>query len=229
MTLVTVEAARSSRSAVARKYNHFWGNNTMADLTEHEREVLNKLRDCPQISWERIRESKLKTFFVYHCIFIAVFGVLWLLLNCIGITYRTIPTFLIVGWSVLGLIISFWWWLIKSKIHLLIKVLIGLVGGGALAYGFFVAAFISIFLFTPEHVVQLDGHTYVAEVRAFLNVNVDYYKYYGPLLRGKTRIIVGDFGDGGYDPFTSDNHGTVEYHHMDPKGDHYIDSWTDTF
>ena len=107
--------------------------------------------------------------------------------------------------------------------------MIGLVGGGALAYGFFVAAFISIFLYTPEHVVKVDGHTYVAEVRAFLNVNVDYYKYYGPLLRGKTRIIVGDFGDGGYDPFTSDNHGTVEYHHMDPTGDHYIDSWTDTF
>ena len=145
MILVTVEVVRSSRSAVARKYNHFWGNNTMADMTEHEREVLNKLRDCPQISWKRIRKSKLKTFFVYHYIFIAVFSVLWLLLNCIGITYRTIPTFLIVGWGVLGLIISFWWWLIKSKNHLLIKVLIGLVGGGALAYGFFVAAFISIF------------------------------------------------------------------------------------
>ena len=73
MILVTVEVVRSSRSAVARKYNHFWGNNTMADMTEHEREVLNKLRDCPQISWKRIRKSKLKTFFVYHYIFIAVF------------------------------------------------------------------------------------------------------------------------------------------------------------
>ncbi len=98
----------------------------MADMTEHEREVLKKLRDCPQFSWERIRESKLKTFFAYHCIFIAVFGVLWLLLGCVGITYRTVPTFLIAGWGVLGLIISFWWWLFKSKIHKLIKVLIGL-------------------------------------------------------------------------------------------------------
>lgn len=84
-------------------------------------------------------------------------------------------------------------------------------------------------MYTPEHVVKLKGHTYVAEVRAFLNVYVDYYKYYGPLLRGKTKIIIGDFGSGGYAPYISDNHGTVEYYCLGPKGEHYIDSWTDTF
>lgn len=200
----------------------------MIDMTEHEREVLKKLRDYPQFSGVKIKESKLKTFFAYHCIFIIVASVLWLLLNLVGITYRTVPTYLFLGWGALGLIICFWWGLIKSKLHALIKVLLGFVGLG-MVFGFIVAAFIGVFLFTPEHVVKLEGHTYVAEVRAFLNVNVDYYKYYGPLLRGKTKIIRGDFGSGGYDPYTSDNHGTVEYYRLGPKGEHYIDSWTDTF
>ncbi len=71
--------------------------------------------------------------------------------------------------------------------------------------------------------------TYVAEVRAFLEVDVDYYKYWGPLLRGNKRIFIGYFGDGAYDPFTGEFHGTVIYHRMDKNGEHTVDTRTDTF
>lgn len=71
----------------------------MIDMTEHEGEVLKKLRECPQFSREKVKESKLNTFFVYHCIFIILTSVLWLMLSLVGITYRTVPTYLFMGWG----------------------------------------------------------------------------------------------------------------------------------
>lgn len=192
-------------------------------------EVLNKPVTCVDFSWERIRNSKLCLFFLYHCIFIVVISILWLLLGYIGIVFRNILSFAIIGWGILGLIISFWWWLIKSKIQIFFKVIIGFIVAGALGYGALVATVLSVFVFSPEHVVEIEDEKYVAVVNVFLDVNVDYYKYYGPLFRGNKRIISGNFGEGGYDPYTSDYHGIVEYHHMDETGEHYLDSWTESF
>ncbi len=75
------------------------------------------------------------------------------------------------------------------------------------------------FTYKPEHTVTLHGKKYVAVVRSFLHVDVDYYNYYGPLLMGTKVKVHGYFGEGGYDPYVDKNISTeVEYIYYDDKG-----------
>ncbi len=75
------------------------------------------------------------------------------------------------------------------------------------------------FSYQPEHVISLDNKKYVAVVKSFLHVDVDYYDYYGPLLMGTKVRIHGDFGKGGYDPFINKKAvNSVEYIYYDKNG-----------
>ena len=76
-----------------------------------------------------------------------------------------------------------------------------------------------LFSYRPEHTVELDGKKYVAVVRSFLHVDVDYCDYYGPLLMGTKVRVHGDFGEGGFDPFEHPNSADqVEYTYYDKNG-----------
>lgn len=61
------------------------------------------------------------------------------------------------------------------------------------------------FIYKPEHTTKLDDKKYVAVVSSFLNVDVDYYDYYGPFIMGTKVRVHGYFGKGGYDPFINKN------------------------
>lgn len=82
-----------------------------------------------------------------------------------------------------------------------------------------IVGFIAIFSYKPEHTTVLDNKKYVAVVSSFLNVDVDYYDYYGFLLMGTKVKVHGYFGKGGYDPFTNPNVSDgVEYIYYDDNG-----------
>jgi len=82
-----------------------------------------------------------------------------------------------------------------------------------------IVGFIAIFSYKPEHTTILDNKKYVAVVSSFLNVDVDYYDYYGFLLMGTRVKVHGYFGKGGYDPFINPNVSDgVEYTYYDDNG-----------
>lgn len=82
-----------------------------------------------------------------------------------------------------------------------------------------IVGFIAIFSYKPEHTTMLDNKKYVAVVSSFLNVDVDYYDYYGFLLMGTKVKVHGYFGKGGYNPFTNPNVSDgVEYIYYDDNG-----------
>lgn len=82
-----------------------------------------------------------------------------------------------------------------------------------------IIVFIAIFSYKPEHTTILDNKKYVAVVSSFLNVDVDYYDYYGFLLMGTRVKVHGYFGKGGYDPFINPNVSDgVEYTYYDDNG-----------
>ena len=82
-----------------------------------------------------------------------------------------------------------------------------------------IVGFIAIFNYKPEHITVLDNKKYVAVVTSFLNVDVDYYDYYGIFLMGTKVLVHGDFGEGGYDPFDNPTTPTgVEYTYYDNNG-----------
>lgn len=75
------------------------------------------------------------------------------------------------------------------------------------------------FTYKPEHTTKLDNKTYVAVVSSFLDVDVDYYDYYGPFLMGAKPRVHGYFGKGGYDPFVNkDISSNVIYTYYEKNG-----------
>lgn len=82
-----------------------------------------------------------------------------------------------------------------------------------------IIGFIIFFRSQPEHTVTLDSKKYVAVVNSFINVDVDYYDYYGPILMGTKIRVHGYFGKGGFDPFNNPNIvDSVEYTFYDNNG-----------
>lgn len=55
----------------------------------------------------------------------------------------------------------------------------------------------------PEHVVEKDGRKMVACVDSYLQVIVRYYDYKNLFVRGNQIRRFEDYGNGGYDPFTT--------------------------
>jgi hypothetical protein len=69
-----------------------------------------------------------------------------------------------------------------------------------LLYGFVAFAF----RHKPEYIIEKDGKQMVAYVDSFLQVNVNYYDYVNPFVRGDQIKINEYYGKGGYDPFKLD-------------------------
>lgn len=73
--------------------------------------------------------------------------------------------------------------------------------------------------YKPEHTIIINDIKYVAVVNASKYVDVDYYDYYGPILMGTKVKIHGYFGEGDYDPFTSQEGFKIpEYTYYDNNG-----------
>ncbi|MEG2788351.1 MAG: hypothetical protein RR942_11105 [Romboutsia sp.] len=66
----------------------------------------------------------------------------------------------------------------------------------------------------------------VACVNSFLQVNVDYYDYVNKFVRGNKLKINEDYGNGGYDPFQSNQMPEVErYIYFDDNGEVTKSNW----
>ena len=77
-----------------------------------------------------------------------------------------------------------------------------------------------IFEIYPEHIVEKDGKKMVAYVDSFMEVNVDYYDYVNPIIRGKNKKISENYGNGDYDPFKQDKMPKLKwYRYYDDDGE----------
>ena len=168
---------------------------------------------------KRIKENIL----VYNFIFIGVSLILNFILYLMNIRFRSWMIIAIIFISVVGFVAGILQQIYKSTESKKVIITISILSFIFMATLIFVSfPFIKIgllFSYRPEHTVELDGKKYVAVVRSFLHVDVDYCDYYGPLLMGTKVRVHGDFGEGGFDPFEHPNSADqVEYTYYDKNG-----------
>ena len=160
---------------------------------------------------------------IYDFIFIGVNLILSFILYLMNIRFRTWMIIVISFVSVVGFVVGILQQIYKSTESKKVIITISILSFIFMATLIFVLfPFIKIgllFSYRPEHTVVLDGKKYVAVVRSFLHVDVDYYDYYGPLLMGTKVRVHGDFGEGDFDPFEHPNSADqVEYTYYDKNG-----------
>lgn len=171
------------------------------------KKILNKIKD---------------NILLYDLIFIGINILVNFLLYLINVRFRLCIILLIIVISILGFVIGIIQQIFKSsdnKRDAVIISIIGIIPFLALFLLFmpFIGLF-AIFSYKPEHVTNLDNKRYVAVVSSFLNVDVDYYDYYGFFLMGTKVKVHGYFGKGGFDPFTNpDVVRNAEYTYYDNK------------
>ena len=161
---------------------------------------------------------------IYDFIFIGVNLILSFILYLMNIRFRTWMIIVISFVSVVGFVVGILQQIYKSTESKKVIITISILSFIFMATLIFVSfPFIKIgllFSYRPEHTVVLDGKKYVAVVRSFLHVDVDYYDYYGPLLMGTKVRVHGDFGEGDFDPFEHPNSADqVEYTYYDKNGE----------
>lgn len=160
---------------------------------------------------------------VYDLAFVCINILINFILYLINIRFRFWVIILIILISIVGFVIGMAEQIYissenKKKVILLsLLVIIPII---ILALVFLpIIGFVSLFNYKPEHVTILDNKKYVAVVSSFINVDVDYYDYYGFLLMGTKVRVHGDFGKGGHDPFNNPNIADgVEYTYYDNSG-----------
>ena len=160
---------------------------------------------------------------VYDLAFVCINILINFILYLINIRFRFWVIILIILISIVGFVIGILEQIYissenkKKAILLSLLVIIPII---ILALVFLpIIGFISLFNYKPEHVTILDNKKYVAVVSSFINVDVDYYDYYGFLLMGTKVRVHGDFGKGGHDPFNNPNIADgVEYTYYDNSG-----------
>ena len=160
---------------------------------------------------------------IYDFIFIGVNLILSFILYLMNIRFRTWMIIAIIFISVVGFVVGILQQIYKSTESKKVIITISILSFIFMATLIFVSfPFIKIgllFSYRPEHTVVLDEKKYVAVVRSFLHVDVDYYDYYGPLLMGTKVRVHGDFGEGDFDPFEHPNSADqVEYTYYDKDG-----------
>lgn len=160
---------------------------------------------------------------VYDLAFVCINILINFILYLINIRFRFWVIILIILISIVGFVIGMLEQIYissenkKKAILLSLLVIIPIM---ILALVFLpIIGFVSLFNYKPEHVTILDNKKYVAVVSSFINVDVDYYDYYGFLLMGTKVRVHGDFGKGGHDPFNNPNIADgVEYTYYDNSG-----------
>ena len=161
--------------------------------------------------------------FICDLIFVSINIVINFVLYLMNIRFRLWFIILILLISIVGFIVGIFQLIYKYSDNKIKAIFISLLGFVPIVILFFlfmpIIGFVIIFSYKPEHTTTLDNKKYVAVVSSFLNVDVDYYDYYGFLLMGTKVKVHGDFGKGGYDPFTNPNVSDgVEYTYYDDKG-----------
>lgn len=160
---------------------------------------------------------------IFDLIFIFINIILNLFLYLINIRFRLWVIIVIILLSILGFIIG-----IIQEIHRtfenrklnIILTILSIISILLLLLVFIpIIGLTFIFKYMPEHTVTLNDKKYVAVVKSFLHVDVDYYNYYGPLLMGNKVKVHGYFCKGGYDPFEKGRSNPyVEYTYYDNNG-----------
>ncbi len=146
-----------------------------------------------------------KNILVFTLMVLLLFILLNFLLNIVfSITFRIWVYKVIVILLLLGLILGIVQ-IIKNHTNKILKsviimivvfiiVILCLIGP---LLGFFTVAILD----RPEHVIYKNNKKYVAVVNSFLQVNVYYYDYINPFLRGNEVKFHEYYGKGGFDPF----------------------------
>lgn len=160
---------------------------------------------------------------VITLIFVLINIILNYLLYLFNIRFRLWVIVLIIAISIIGFIIGMFEQFLKvleNKIKAIGLIILTFVPLIVLILIFSPFIFITAaFSYKPEHKVTLYGNEYVAVVKSFIKVDVDYYNYYGPLLMGTKVKVHGYFGKGGYDPIVNPNTANeVEYIFYDNSG-----------
>lgn len=146
--------------------------------------------------------------FIVILLFFLVVGYL-LKINKLALTNLTLYSFIVIlgilllNFAVQIVIKLYSFTKIKSK-GLKTRIAAGagaFIGSFLIAVSILAAFFIYAFSYEPEHVVEKDGKRMVAYVNSFLQVNVYYFDYVNPFIRGSQIRISEDYGNGGYDPF----------------------------
>lgn len=127
----------------------------------------------------------------------------------VDVTLRSVPLQILYWSLILSVFVLLVWMLlrlyrwIRTKGSVL-RVIYGvfctvLALGGVVSVPFLLV--VSVFSYTPEHVVEHDGITMVACVESWLDTSVTYYPYQNALFRGANSCGHAYYGSGSFDPF----------------------------
>lgn len=168
--------------------------------------------------WKKIKTNIL----LYTVIILVSFVISHFILKILSIKYRQ--------WVYYAVILLFMIGIVVGAIQIIrkkgktVKVISSIIGT---IIAFFVIFYWQLFLlgfvfsYCPEHVIERDGKRYVAYVKSFLSVNVDYYDYINFFLVGDKVKIHEYYGKGGFDPFDGKHDDyevqQVEYYNNDGK------------
>lgn len=160
---------------------------------------------------------------IYDLIFVIINILINFILYLMNVRFRLWAIILIILISIIGFVVGIFQQIYLSSDNKNRTIILSLLGTIPIIILILISlpivSFIAIFSYKPEHTTILDNKKYVAVVSSFLNVDVDYYDYYGFLLMGTKVKVHGYFGKGGYDPFTNPNVSDgVEYTYYDDNG-----------
>ena len=130
------------------------------------------------------------------------------ILLVMGFTFRSKIVGPCVIWIMLGIYIPLIYiWIKRNGICKGLGTVLHIISGVILfAIAPFVIA-IAVMFFTvldyPQHVVEIDGHTYVAEVHTWLDTCVYYYDYHGEIIMGSKKKMLGVFYGADLDPYAN--------------------------
>lgn len=136
---------------------------------------------------------------IFTILIATIFVALHFCIGLLNIRFRIWIYYFIAVFTILG-IVGGSIQLLKKKKNIIVKIIVLIVlvmfviSSPVIYIGL-------VFAYTPEHVVKKNGKKYVACVRSFLDVDVDYYDYINFFLVGKKIRISEYYGNGGYDPF----------------------------
>ena len=205
--------------------------------TLNETEIRNDSYE-PKDDKSILEKHKQKSYFWPICIIIfhVVAGFVFCVANCIllvmGLKFRSsiVNPFRI--WIMLGVYIPLIYiWIKNNGMCKGVKLVVHIITGTFL---FAIAPFILglVLLFStaldhPQHVAEVDGNTYIAEVHTWLDTCVYYYDYHGDIVMGSKKKMLGVFYDAGSDPYANGpepTSGEADFYIYDKYG-HTIDEF----
>lgn len=115
---------------------------------------------------------------------------------------------------------------IKNPILNFILVIVSIV---VIFFSIYFSYFVFAFSYDPEHLVERDNKKFSASVRSFLQVEIYYYDYVNPFIKGKKLRLYENVGNGGYDPYKlnpydseyTPNYITIFYIYDNPTSNEY--------